>query len=167
MLRVVSVTVSVSQYVSSYTRNCMCVDQKRPEFLPFVDLCLPNPCFHGSCFEQGDSYRCQCYPGYYGDNCEERDECHSNPCLHGNCTDGNEAYSCECEAGFLGNNCEDEDDCYHDNACVNNSTCVDGPGNYSCACRERFTGSYCEGKFQRSSFCIVELLPDDYPNRRF
>lgn len=46
--------------------------------------------------------RCECAPGYVGDNCtENRDDCEDHRCQNGaQCVDGVNGYSCLCAEGY-------------------------------------------------------------------
>ena len=35
-----------------------------------IDDCSPDPCYHGSCVDGVDSYRCTCITGYTGTLCD-------------------------------------------------------------------------------------------------
>ncbi|CAF5141780.1 unnamed protein product, partial [Rotaria sp. Silwood1] len=40
-----------------------------------VDFCSSNPCkTNGRCLSDKSGYRCQCYEGYMGENCEGNDK---------------------------------------------------------------------------------------------
>lgn len=75
------------------------------------DLCDPNPCEHGVCFENVNDYTCQCEKGWTGANCEQGiDDCEPDPCVNGTCVDGHNSYTCHCEAGWFGVNCDQNTD---------------------------------------------------------
>lgn len=35
-----------------------------------IDECASAPCVNGNCIEEVNSYRCICFPGFEGINCE-------------------------------------------------------------------------------------------------
>jgi hypothetical protein len=36
-----------------------------------IDFCVPNPCkSNGRCLSDQSGYRCECYEGYTGENCD-------------------------------------------------------------------------------------------------
>ncbi|XP_067043371.1 uncharacterized protein [Acropora muricata] len=76
------------------------------------DICEPkNPCKNGGiCKPQGDSYYCQCKPGYQGRNCDKDvNECvPRNPCKNGGvCANTMGSYKCTCVGGwFTGKHCD-------------------------------------------------------------
>ena len=72
--------------------------------------CEVEPCKHnGVCVDQGNSsFSCSCYPGYYGELCEEEENlCNLlTPCLNnGKCIGNTTSYSCSCSWGFAGVHC--------------------------------------------------------------
>lgn len=80
----------------------------------FVDLisdtneCDSNPCLNGNCTDELNGFSCQCFYGFYGDNCENNiDDCDDNACdNNGTCIDGAASYDCDCPPGFTGKLCE-------------------------------------------------------------
>ena len=61
-----------------------------------VDTCVSSPCINGgTCVNTKESYRCDCAPGYNGQDCEnEINECVSSPCYQqATCVD--KVYLCE------------------------------------------------------------------------
>ena len=68
--------------------------------------CSTKPCLNGGeCTLQGDTYKCNCPPGYFGVNCENT-PCHGNPCLHGTCGHYGDTFKCHCPEGYSGDTCE-------------------------------------------------------------
>ncbi|UJR36701.1 hypothetical protein I4U23_029418 [Adineta vaga] len=77
-----------------------------------LDFCSSNPCKkNGRCLSGKSGYRCQCYEGFTGENCEVRivnSGCLSNPCTVGICYQLNQngpAYVCICPDGTLNLSC--------------------------------------------------------------
>ncbi|VDH94425.1 Hypothetical predicted protein, partial [Mytilus galloprovincialis] len=74
-----------------------------------IDECHSGPCQNaGYCKNLLNHYKCNCLPGYEGDNCEiDIDECLSQPCKNNaTCNDLVNRYNCTCIPGFTGYNCE-------------------------------------------------------------
>ncbi|XP_060599898.1 protein jagged-1-like [Ruditapes philippinarum] len=66
--------------------------------------CDPNPCVHGCCKEDGDSYSCQCKSGWEGQHCDtDINECLSSPCGVGYCIDELNKFKCECPKDYIDN----------------------------------------------------------------
>jgi hypothetical protein len=88
------------------------------------DLCDPDPCAHGFCFEDSNTHYCQCEKGWTGANCEQNiDDCQLDSCVNGTCVDGIDDYSCHCEYGWTGAKCSQSvNDCDLD-PCLN-GTCL-------------------------------------------
>ncbi|CAF1284937.1 unnamed protein product [Adineta steineri] len=77
-----------------------------------LDYCTSNPCkANGRCLSGKSGYRCQCYEGLTGENCEARilsSGCLSNPCTVGICYQLNQngpTYVCICPDGTLSLSC--------------------------------------------------------------
>ncbi|CAF3912434.1 unnamed protein product [Adineta steineri] len=77
-----------------------------------VDFCSSNPCKdNGRCLSEKSGYRCQCYEGYIGENCDVHvtsSGCSSNPCTVGICYQLNQkgdSYVCICPDGTLNLSC--------------------------------------------------------------
>ncbi|CAC5354905.1 unnamed protein product [Mytilus coruscus] len=70
--------------------------------------CDSNPCLNGNCTDELNGFSCQCFYGFYGDNCENNiDDCDDNACdNNGTCIDGAASYDCDCQPGFTGQLCE-------------------------------------------------------------
>ncbi|CAF1047784.1 unnamed protein product, partial [Rotaria sordida] len=77
-----------------------------------IDFCSSNPCkTNGRCLSGKSGYRCQCYEGFTGENCEvriTRSGCLSNPCTVGICYQLHQngaSYVCICPDGTLSLSC--------------------------------------------------------------
>ncbi|KAK2139033.1 hypothetical protein LSH36_2109g00002 [Paralvinella palmiformis] len=120
-------------------RHCCTYDNK----------CQQNPCENGgTCYNDGDLYKCIYTPGYEGTrSSEDVDECRSYPCLNGGrCRDESNSFSCECVAGYTGDTCGTEiDECSFD-PCQHGGTCYDLIASYKCSCTNRYTGDNCQLK---------------------
>ncbi|CAF4272198.1 unnamed protein product [Rotaria socialis] len=80
-----------------------------------VDLCSSNPCkANGRCQSDKSGYRCQCFEGYTGEDCDVRimnSGCASNPCTVGICYQLNQSgasYVCICPDGTLNLSCNSQ-----------------------------------------------------------
>ena len=71
--------------------------------------CDSSPCQNnGACWETGDTFACDCLPGYLGDTCGHVETlCHTySPCVNqGRCTGNTTHYTCHCPWGYGGINC--------------------------------------------------------------
>ncbi|XP_071965811.1 uncharacterized protein [Antedon mediterranea] len=80
------------------------------ELVTYTNHCLEFPCNHGDCVNEKSSYRCQCYTGWKGDECEQDiNECSESltPCgNNGTCANTDGSYKCTCDDGWMGENCE-------------------------------------------------------------
>lgn len=72
------------------------------------DACEENPCKHGNCTDNLNSYSCFCEKGFSGLNCEVNiDDCARNGCQNNaTCQDGVHDYLCICPYGYTGELCE-------------------------------------------------------------
>ncbi|XP_019619607.1 PREDICTED: fibropellin-1-like [Branchiostoma belcheri] len=109
-----------------------------------VNECVARPCGHGNCVNYPGGYRCTCFPGWTGQNCQQDiNECTTNPCQHGRCENYAGGYSCTCFTGWTGNNCQQDV-----NECVarpcGHGNCVNYPGGYRCTCLPGWTGQNCQ-----------------------
>ena len=74
-----------------------------------------NPCSGGSsCINELGGYRCECVPGFTGQNCaEDINECLSYPCLNGGtCANEIGGFNCSCINGYFGETCVDISPCF-------------------------------------------------------
>ncbi|XP_062308853.1 E-selectin-like [Osmerus eperlanus] len=79
-----------------------CKKKKRP--LCYTASCAKDSCFHGECVETINSHKCQCFEGFYGEQCEHVVQCKqeevpvlakaSLECLHPN---GHFSYNSKCQ----------------------------------------------------------------------
>ncbi|XP_060560441.1 fibropellin-1-like [Ruditapes philippinarum] len=76
--------------------HCECQNETSP--------CDPNPCVNGFCIEDGQSYHCECKPGWEGPHCDaDVNECLSSPCGVGSCINEINRYKCKCPNGYVDN----------------------------------------------------------------
>lgn len=115
---------------------------------PNISICDSIDCGNGTCIDLNEDYRCECFIGWTGLNCDiDIDYCSNMPCdVNGTmtCLDGNSTYTCNCSTGFTGRNCStDIDECEME-PCLNNATCVNELfGEFTCNCPSNFTGPLC------------------------
>lgn len=74
------------------------------------DPCHQKNCQNGAqCVEFDEKARCDCLPGYQGENCEKKipiDYCESSPCINGViCMNKEDDYECICDIGVIGKRC--------------------------------------------------------------
>lgn len=111
------------------------------------DPCAENPCVHGSCQADGDSFTCDCEMGYRGDTCEiDIDDCKDDPCTHGTCIDGVASFQCDCgDTGYTGELCETLIQNCAQTPCLNGGVCTDVGASRTCDCTGTgTTGTSCE-----------------------
>ncbi|XP_053381770.1 neurogenic locus notch homolog protein 1-like [Mercenaria mercenaria] len=125
------------------------------------DPCMSNPCMAGLCSMYYTTYRCECFYGYWGSQCEKRwaavdtDVCSLQPCVHGICTELNQtAFHCNCEKGYTGKTCNDSltlttaayvDICDLNPCGKGNCTRIDNQ-TFKCSCPLGYTGRTCSIK---------------------
>ena len=59
--------------------ECVCY------FVTVIDNCASDPCVNGRCANAVGSYKCHCFPGYTGSNCEESEYTINYHCYHDTC----------------------------------------------------------------------------------
>ncbi|KAL4218048.1 C-type lectin domain 17 [Mactra antiquata] len=103
----------------------------------YVDFpCASNPCGErGECSAHLDSYKCECFHGYWGQNCNNvrptlspayYTSCDPDPCVNGICVDHDGYVQCECNDGFTGQICDAP------------AVCPDGFSHYGAKCYRVF-----------------------------
>ena len=80
--------------------------------------------------------KCQCYPGYFGDDCSQAHKCPQDCNLHGLCFNK----KCFCNPGFSGEFCERREPCPGTPECMDRGLCVNG----ECTCEPGYGGAACE-----------------------
>lgn len=133
-----------------------------------------------------NAWRCRCYPGYTGVQCEHNiHECKSSPCLQGQeCIGGVNQYECSCNncvfglcvvegtsimcrcfPGFTGDNCSRNVNECDFNPCIHGE-CVDFVNGYVCSCYENYTGRNCDvslkGSFNETINANLSICPDHF-----
>ncbi|XP_027023125.2 protein crumbs homolog 2b isoform X2 [Tachysurus fulvidraco] len=112
-------------------------------------VCVLQPCLNnGSCRDLFNLYRCDCAPGWQGENCQDDiNECISGPCIHGTCKNLPGEYLCQCALGYRGRHCnEDVDEC-QELHCENLGSCLNFVGGYTCICPPAYSGPLCQWSF--------------------
>ncbi|CRL07619.1 CLUMA_CG020584, isoform A [Clunio marinus] len=116
---------------------------------------------HGTCVTSRSFYSCECRDGFYGQNCElKQDQCSSSPCFNdGKCRSFNETdVTCDCPPGYHGDFCESVDDPCTQKNCQNGAVCNEVNKTATCECLPGFEGDSCERKilidFCASSPCL-------------
>jgi len=101
------------------------------------DECDSSPCGEGgTCYNQHSTYICECYSGFYGDNCDDVNECLQQPCLSEQiCVNTPGSFDCTCRAGYelINNRCIDIDECAQNSTiCAIEEECVNYAGSFEC-----------------------------------
>ncbi|ETE63870.1 Slit-like 1 protein, partial [Ophiophagus hannah] len=120
-----------------------------------VDVCSPelSPCQHNAiCRVSLGGPKCECMPGYAGDNCSmDYNDCVDHQCQNNaKCFDEPNGYSCLCTGGFSGQLCEipphgsfQSSPCERVE-CQNGANCVELGNRALCQCLPGFGGLKCE-----------------------
>ncbi|XP_052269932.1 uncharacterized protein LOC127871230 [Dreissena polymorpha] len=146
---------------SSGLFDCLCIDGYNGKYCENVpDVCTPNPCIHGTCYDSIRPFFCYCSDDgvnqndYSGELCETKiDDCATNPCNnHSMCIDGVLSSKCECFTRYNRTDCRGDlcptsnssTTCSDNNGCSqlcrNSGVCFKG----ECKCTVGFTGPACE-----------------------
>ena len=120
-------------------------------------MCESNQCELGPCLNGGAcaidqsvvgfGYRCDCQPGYEGQNCEiDIDECLlGNDCFGAICVDGINSYTCSCKPGHFrltATTCIEVNECLSGiSNCDDNAACTNTNSGYTCTCNEGYSGN--------------------------
>lgn len=124
-----------------------------------VDECQSSLCIHGNCSNLVNEFKCQCFPGYEGTQCQiDTDECLSSPCRHGTCIDQINSYTCNCSPGYTGRECETEINECQSSPC-GHGLCKDKVNFYVCECSFGYTGLYCDIFNTKLLFILLAVLP--------
>lgn len=111
-----------------------------------LNLCSPNPCNNGNCVQSGQVFTCNCFAGWEGNICNERQNvnaCSANPCVRGTCIVDGGSFRCQCPSDYIGQRCETYNACYS-NPCKNGGSCSRIGRSFSCTCSGSWSGSTCE-----------------------
>lgn len=76
------------------------------------DPCARASCNHGTCLNEGASYRCECHRGYEGSACDRQiDPCSTFVCYNGGACVAQQDNQpvCQCAPGYRGPNCYESD----------------------------------------------------------
>uniref|UniRef100_A0A8C3P2S5 Slit guidance ligand 1 n=1 Tax=Chrysemys picta bellii TaxID=8478 RepID=A0A8C3P2S5_CHRPI len=107
------------------------------------------PCGHGGSEQGAPPPRCECAPGYGGDNCSLDPGCRDHRCQHGaQCQAEGSGYSCLCTQGYSGQLCEmpprAQPSLCARAECQNGADCVELGTRAVCRCPPGFGGPKCE-----------------------
>ena len=118
------------------------------------DSCTDNPCQNNAtCYDIIGGHICKCQSGYYGNNCEAREEaaqvtcpdvtCPDVTCPHVSCPDVTTAVP-ETVTSCPTPDPEPEVDYCTGSPCLNGGTCHNSTDGYVCTCPQYFFGGRCE-----------------------
>ncbi|XP_060602744.1 fibropellin-1-like isoform X2 [Ruditapes philippinarum] len=109
-----------------------------------ISPCSSNPCVHGTCHQNSNSFHCTCSSGYIGALCDKPDSCSSSPCVHGVCTElTNGTFHCTCSSGFTGLLCDKAISPCSSNPCVHGA-CHQKSHTFQCTCFQGYIGASCD-----------------------
>ncbi|MEE6486147.1 hypothetical protein FKM82_014524 [Ascaphus truei] len=140
--------------INNYT--CLCTAQYTGEYCEhLVDFCSVelNPCHLDSkCIATEEGPKCECAPGYIGDNCSlNYNDCKDHRCQNNaQCVDEINGYSCVCTEGHRGQLCEMPPQASSLPSpckltqCQNGANCIDLGNSAVCQCLPGFVGTRCE-----------------------
>ncbi|KAJ1360777.1 hypothetical protein KIN20_019835 [Parelaphostrongylus tenuis] len=120
-----------------------------------------TPCNnHGKCVltQNLNTFECQCYDGWIGATCNEKDPCPPKHCSNGGkCHRNGSEFLCSCTPGFHGSHCElDTNEC--DMSPCAFGKCINMMGSYRCECDAGFIGKDCQ--VYRSGFECTTTGPN-------
>ncbi|MBW1810142.1 MAG: hypothetical protein JRJ87_18235 [Deltaproteobacteria bacterium] len=141
----------------------------------FFDPCDPNPCLtinRSICVIDGQTYACQCDPGFHEElsECLADSACSPNPCQQANrtvCRLAGDGHVCNCDAGYHLEDslCVEDSVCNPETTCSGNGSCS-GNG-LECICNSGYTGAYCEqcdsGYHPQGDQCVPNAACDPNP----
>uniref|UniRef100_A0A3Q1DHM6 Delta-like protein n=1 Tax=Amphiprion ocellaris TaxID=80972 RepID=A0A3Q1DHM6_AMPOC len=120
-------------------------------WIPGESQCDEATCNNGgTCYDEGDTFKCVCVAGWEGSSCTKNSSCFYNS---GTCVDGDNWYRCECAPGFAGPDCRININECQSSPCGFGSTCVDQINGYHCICPPGRTGTRCQDVLGRP--CVL------------